>query len=261
MTDRDPLLEHTFGPPHVAAADLHELRIWTHKHTALSMNAASITGRELCYATDNTWHLRALTNEKVLASPGLRPRMYGGKVLHAESTLETVIAVADGREAIGTKPRPTKNLESIWPAQFMSWFTWVNAACDLAEMAGITIGHASEIRANRAPLGGHYVSPALFMLLVRESASPYTSAVAGALSEGVSDIDLWKFACTVAPDPQWFNGMGEFKREWLRQFPGGQLAMWLRAVVCNGWMTSYQIAKYMGLDLPVGARSTEQGWI
>jgi hypothetical protein len=254
---RDDLLQQLFGPPAVAAADIHELRAWTHKHTAMSKTAGSIAARELCQATDPDWKYRALTNELIKIDGGKRPRTYGGRVLRAESTMDTIISVAHGVDPRETRRESTKDLETLWPAQQNSFTGWLSSLVDINHF-GPNV--AAEIRAEQSQLRLPYVHPAIWMTLVWAADSDYTSAVATALIE-TTPRELWKFATTVDYGEHWFAGMSGFPEEWFDLFPRGQISMYLRSVVCNGWMTSHQIASYMNLPMPRGARSTTESWI
>lgn len=256
--ERDALLEEIFGPPEVAAADLHELRAFTHKHTSLARTAGSIAARELCMKVDPTWKLRSLTNEMVTANPGARPRVYGAKVRRAESTKDVIISVAHGAEHMKTVSVSSKNYESLWPCQMKSWQGWLSDLCDIRRL---DYELAARMRGYDTELPHPYVHPAIWMTLVWAADSDYTEAVARALLDSGVPMELWKFATTVAPDVNWFRGMGQFPSEWLAMFPEGELAMYLRALVCNGWMTSHQVAAYMGRPMPRGARTTHESWV
>lgn len=260
MTDhaaRDQLLEEIFGPPEVAAADLHELRAWTHKHTALNQTAAAIAARELCRDTDPTWPARALTNESIKPASGKRPRTYGGRVDRAESTADVVIDVAHGNNAKSTRKESTKDLETLWPAQHYSFVGWMSLLVDINQLP-FDLGMA--MRTWASPIEIPYVHPAVWMTLVWAADSSYTGAVHDIMLR-TTPRELWKFATTVTPGDHWFAGMAHFPEEWLDMFPRGEIGMWLRSVVCNGWMTSHQVAVHMNRPMPRGARTTEESWI
>lgn len=255
--ERDALLQRLFGPPEVAAADIHELRAWTHKHTAMSKTAGSIAARELCIATDPTWKERALTNEMIAPDPGKRPRTYGGRIWKAESTKDVIIEVAHGSDPRSTRKESTKNLETLWPAQQNSWVGWVST---LVDMNNFDPHLGMQMRTWTSALSEPYVHPAIWMTLVWAADSSYTAAVADILIE-TTPHDLWKFATTVPPGEHWFWGLAGFPVEWLELFPKGEIAMYLRSLVCNGWMTSHQVAVYMGRPMPRGARTTHESWV
>lgn len=250
MDVNDENLEAMFGSPAVAAADLHELRIWTHKRTSLQPNTASSAGRELCMSIDPTWPLRAMTNERLSTTSATRPRGYGAKAKVAESTIEAMMSVADGREARTTVTRSSRLFETLWPCQAGGWNTWVNQVCDLTGKS------VPEIRTHRNGLDTvELVHPAQFMLLVRAGGTPYLDAVADAMD---MEHSLLKFASICYPPAMFFDGLPEFQRAWLDRFPDGELALWLRSTVCCGLFTSHQLAWVMGLET---ARSTTNSWI
>jgi len=248
MNDDD--YEYLFGAPEVAAADLHELRAWCHNRTMLTPTRGSQVAREICVKVDPTWPARALTNERVMLPVGSRLLGKGIKVRLAESTIESMMSVADGRNPPTVTSRSARNLEPLWPAQSSSWSTWVMHAMDLNKIDD------REMRHHYEPLALPYVHPAVFMMAVRDAKTPYLTAVGEAMDMPRS---LWKFG-TIAMEFEdfWLRGLTGFAREWLDLFPRGELAMWLRSVVCNGWMTSHQLATYMGLD---SARSCAESWI
>lgn len=250
MSGNDEVLEHLFGPPRTAAADLNELRVWAHGRTALNPTTASQAGRELCVRIDPSWPARALTNERVKVPAERRPRGYGIDVLVAESTIETLTSVAAGARPITTKKRSSKLFETLWPAQSSSWRTWVLQAQDLSRGLG-----GPEMRSHDRSLSLPYVTPAAFMVAVRKGGTPYLDRVGDHMELG---REVWKFGCVDGLDDLWSMGLSQFRREWLDLFPLGELAMWLRSSVCNGWFTSHQLARYMGLET---ARSCTDSWI
>lgn len=251
----DDLLRETFGPPAVAAADLHELRTWAHGRTSMMPNATSMTARELCRSIDPTWPSRGLTNERVGLPPGKRPRPSSQRIKVAESTLEAMACVAEGREAPTTKVYSDKRWETLWPAQEMSWRSWVNTVLDMAH------DPAPEIRSWSSPFEVDYVHPARFMMAVRTGGTPYLDAVAEAMGE--TKRMFWKFGATIEAGGSemrswWFDGLVGFKAEWLADRPLGEYAMWIRSACVCGWFSSHQIAKYIGID---SARSCAESWI
>lgn len=248
----DDLYEELFGPPSVAAADLHELRGFCHNRNSLQPTPGSATVRELCRKIDPTWPQRALTNEKVMLPPGSRLRGRGLNVQLAESTMEAMLSVAGGKNAASTKKRSASRLEPLWPAQNSSWGTWVMQALDLSGLA------CPEIRQWNRSLDLRYVHPTEFMMAVRAGGTPYLDAVGVAMD---MPRTLWKFASIIL-EPSladlWTMGLNGFQRSWLDMFPRGELALWLRSMICNGQMTSHQLATYMGLS---SARSCSEGWM
>lgn len=251
MTLTDDVLEEVFGPPKVAAADLHELRAWAGATTALTPNQRSSQGRELCRSIDPTWPARALTNEKVTIEGDARLRPHGRVVL-GENTLESMAAIARGVK-VNQRKIWAKDFRQLWPAQAQSWRTWRSMLADR------TPNGSSELLSSEAAIPSTYFHPAEVMMAVREMGSPWTIAVA---NEMVLDRTVWKFAAIPFPGDGWFAGLSGFPRSALDLFPDGELADWLRSVVCNGWMTSHQLAWVMGLaDDPRGARSTRDSWI
>ena len=250
--------ERQFGPPEVAAADLHELRLWGHKRTALTPNEASSKGRELICRIDPSWPARALTNERIKLPEGRRPRSYGVTVNVAQSTMETVLSVADGVDPPSTVRRPAKNFETLWPAQSNSWRTWVYHVIDVARE------DCSAVNEMTSDPPRNFIQPVHLLLAVRDAAAgivtipalhAYFEAIADRM---VLDRQVWKFATTVFPGDGVLRGLVDFRQSWLDQFPGGDLALWLRSLVCNGWATSHQVAAVMGLPT---ARSTKESWI
>lgn len=249
MVRSDEIYESVFGPPKSVAADLHELRVWAHSRTTITPTNASVTGRELCKRIDPTWPERALTNERVMAPPETRPRTADLKIRLAESTVEVMAQVASRSNASSTRKVSFRNHETLWPAQQSSWQTWVMMVRD---MTG-TVEDPEMTRGERS-LDLPYIAPAELMMAVREGGSPYLDAIGEAMEMG---RPFWKFGCTVMEFPDmWTMGLNGFR--WLDLFPKGELAMWLRSVVCNGWACSGQLARYMGLE---SARSCTESWI
>lgn len=246
-----------FGSPVEAAADLHELRVWSQARTSLQPCAASSAARELCVDIDPTWAQRALTNERVHIHT--KPRGYGVKVKVSESTVEMMAAAAEGKDHRSIKPTSSKNYETLWPGQSCSWASWVGTALDQHRE------DATEIRQHLVSGSmPRYVHPAVLMMAVRKGGNPYLDEIASLMK---IPQNLWKFGCTTIPmrdmnheviRDSWTRGLDQFQQEWLDMFPNGELAMWLRSVICNGWMTSRQLAWTMGLN---SARSCEQSWI
>ncbi len=169
----DDLLEDLFGPPAVAAADLHELRVWCHGRTALTPTEASSRAREIIRGIDPTWPARSLTNEKVTMPYGTRPRGFGMKIRLAESTIECLEAVAHGDDPVTTKWRSPHDYETLWPAQSQSWGTWVSQCQDRRGGIG-----GPEMRQHAGQLTLPYVHPAALMAGVRRGGTPYLDAVA-----------------------------------------------------------------------------------
>lgn len=248
----DDILEETFGPPQVAAADLNELRVWTHGRTSIQPTKASLVGRELCTRIDPTWPDRAVTNDRVMISNV--SRFVGTKTIVrvAESTTEALQTVGQGREASTTIRRGPRNYETLWPAQGFSWRSWIGTMLDRR-------GEGNHPLRREGSTPEPIVSPVPFLFAVRDGLSPYTRAVADAYeSGGVTHRALWKFATVLGPEEWWYDGLVGIQREWFDMFGEGEAALWLRSVVCNGWMTSFQLARLMGLP---SARTAQEQWI
>jgi len=259
----DDQLEEIFGPPQVAAADLHELRVWGHSRTALTPNAASTIGRDICMRTDPTWPGRALTNDQIILPPGRRPRNRSMRVKLAESTVETMLSVADGKSPLAPAERRSNALELLWPAQSCGWLTWVMQIADLSAPRRPDIAdELTAMRRHTTPFSAKpYLHPARLMMAVRDGGSGYVDAVAAAVASEVPTRSMWKFGCLPLPEPAGLllEGLVGFGSEgWLDLFPDGELALWLRSAVVCGWMTSHQIAWTMGVE---SARSCKEGWV
>lgn len=247
----DDLLRGIFGSPVQAAADLNELRVWTHGRTSLQPTAGSASARETIADLDPTWPARALTNERIILPDNRRPRGYGISVRVAESTIEAMSVVAAGREAPSTRTRGSKLFETLWPAQACSWQTWVFQAMDMGEVDD------PQMRRHHAGLKLPYIHPALFQMMVLQPQTPYLREVYDAM-HSIIEPSYWKFGSILFNGDLWAMGLHGFHREWLDRFDGGELALWLRSAVCNGWFTSGSLASYMGLET---ARSCKEGWI
>lgn len=249
VTDLD--LEEVFGPPTVAAADLIELAVFAGGVTPLPHTSNNTRlARQACLDIDPTWRERALSIEKVVWSSGRAPDPLYRYIEQSDPTWETILSCASG----GVPPTRTigaREYPALWPAQQCSPLTWASLCADALRVCPSppTVGWYV----------ARYVHPSVLFLAARTADTPYGAAVAAVLADGGLWLGLPLRAAVLPASPHLGQLAGSSGAVLpVLAAPNGEMSMYYRSLVLNGFYTSHSLAYALGLDT---ARTSIHAWI
>lgn len=249
MTD----LEEVFGPPVVAAADMIELAAFAGGVTPLPHTSNNTRlARQACLEVDPTWRERALSIEKVVWTFGREPDPLYRHVEQSDPTWETVLSCASGNRPT-TRTIGAREYPALWPAQQCSPSTWLSLFSDTREPEPI------KATWNFAET---YLHPSVLFLAARVADTPYGAAVAAVLA----DSGLWlrlPLRAALLPASRLLTSVWPGTGHNLPacasgEAPNGEMSMYYRSLVLNGFYTSHSLAHGLGLET---ARTSIHAWI